>query len=82
MIFHITPNTCQLPVQLDIDIFTRFKASLFTVCRASVIINEKVMMNQSIAGLIMTVILIISLASLAQLDFSKNPNRFIFWASE
>ncbi len=30
-IFHITPSSCQLLVQLDIDIFTRFKVSLFTV---------------------------------------------------
>ena len=31
MTFHITPNTCQLLVQFDIDISTRFKVSLFTV---------------------------------------------------
>ncbi len=31
MIFHITLSSCQLLVQLDIDISTRFKVSLFTV---------------------------------------------------
>ncbi len=32
VIFHITPSSCQLLVQLlDIDISTRFKVSLFTV---------------------------------------------------
>ena len=29
--FYIPPSTCQLLVQLDIDISTRFKVSLFTV---------------------------------------------------
>ena len=31
VIFHITPSSCQLLVQLDIDISTSFKVSLFTV---------------------------------------------------
>ena len=31
VIFHITSNSCQLIVQLDIDISIRFKVSFFTV---------------------------------------------------
>ena len=31
VIFYIIPSSCQLLVQLDIDISTRFKVSLFTV---------------------------------------------------